>query len=438
MIPNSDLPKTRCVNIDWLEISAEEPNDRFPLNAEYFREQGHWVKERSYGTRTFGEMFTIEDDRGNPWIEIRRAPQSGSSEFKGLNEFSCRLRLVNSQCYVTDCVERLRLFMLKHGYIFKRIFRIDVCYDFEYFDSGDLPARFARRFVERKFRKINQCKLAAFAEDNWADFEWESLKWGSPHSMVSTKLYNKSKEIATVSKEKTYIVYSWFINHLIDDPINQTKKKEDGTIYKPEIWRVEFSIKSKADRWMVIEDQSGKKEQKKRVPHTLDLFDTPDKLWQRFQDLAFHYFHFKIKEYKNVREFILQPKTLKGDSPVTLELKRKDLCRDKKLFDFSDRRDFLKIDNCTPARKTPREDDVLKRRLVAYRNATTDQRIRKACDVVIEALENAELARLTPRQIFLEWEPLRRAIALRMKHPEIDPIEAIAEVQKLLFNDEIF
>ena len=438
MIPNSDLPNTRCVNIDWLEISAEEPNNRFPLNAEYFRDNGYFVKERSYGTRVFGEMFTIEDDKGNPWIEIRRAPQSGSSEFKGLNEFSCRLRLVNSQCYVTDCVERLRLFMLKHEYIFKRIFRIDVCYDFEYFDSGDLPARFARRFIEGRFRKINQCKLAAYANDNWSDFDWESLAWGSPHSMVTTKFYNKSKEIATVSKEKTYIVYAWFINHLIDDPVNQTKRTPDGKVYKPDIWRVEFSMKSKADRWLVIEDQSGKREKKKRIPHTLNLFDTPDKLWQRFQDLAYHYFHFKVKEYKNVKQFILQPKVLKGNSTVSLELKRKDLCEDKMLFDFSDRRDFLKIDNCTPARKTPVNDDILKRRLTMYRNTTSDNKVRKACDVVIEALENAELARLTPRQLFLEWEPLRRAIALRMKHPEIDPIEAIAEVQKLLFNDEIF
>ena len=47
---------------------------------------------------------------------------------------------------------------------FKRIYRIDIAYDFEYFDSGDQPARFARRYVECKYRKINQCKMNAFAK----------------------------------------------------------------------------------------------------------------------------------------------------------------------------------------------------------------------------------------------------------------------------------
>ena len=151
----------RCVNLDWLEVSAEEDNSRYPCDADYFIRQGYWVKQREYGTRVWGQVFTIDDEQGHPWIEVRRDPPSGASSFTGLNERSCRLRLVNSQCYVVDCVERLRQFMLKHGYIFKKIFRIDIAYDFEYFDSGDQPARFARRYVQGKYRKINKAKLNA-------------------------------------------------------------------------------------------------------------------------------------------------------------------------------------------------------------------------------------------------------------------------------------
>ena len=59
------------------------------MNAEYFRNQGYVVIERDYGTRVYSEMFTIEDEHGQPFIEVRRNPQSGSSEFTGLSDCQC-------------------------------------------------------------------------------------------------------------------------------------------------------------------------------------------------------------------------------------------------------------------------------------------------------------------------------------------------------------
>lgn len=417
----------RCVNLDWLEVSAEESVQNYPCNADFFRTHGYFVTERDYGTRVWGEMFTIEDSDGHPWIEVRRNPPSGESSFTGLNEFSCRLRLVNSQCYVTDCIERLRVFMLTFGYHFKKIYRIDIAYDFEYFDSGDKPSRFARLYVERKFRKVNQCHLRADAQDNWADYEWETLSWGSPHSMVSTKLYNKSKEIRTVSKEKVYIKRAWFESGLVDDPVNFLKVNSQGEKYEPEIWRLEYSMKSKAERWLVIEDVSGKRERKRAVQHTLDLFDSPDKLWQRFEELTFHYFHFKIRQYKDER-----------DDQGELVLKRKNLCPDKRLFYFNKDREFLQIDNNVPSRKPSLADDTLKRRLLEYQNSHADSRIRSACAILIQELDNEALSRLTPKRVFSETEALRRVLALRMKYPDVEIVQTIAEIQKMLFNDEMF
>ena len=428
----------RCVNIDWLEVSCEESNDRYPCNADYFRSQGFVVSERDYGTRIWAEVFTLDDDNGHPWIEVRRNPPSGQSSFTGLNEYSCRLRLVNSQCYVTDCVERLRQFMLKHDYIFKKIFRIDIAYDFEYFDYGDQPARFARRYIQNKYRKINQAKLTCYGQDNWSQFAWESMSWGSPTSMVSTKFYNKSLELATVSKEKAYIKLAWFYAGLVDDPISFTKKDEHGNEYTPEIWRVEFSMRSKAERWLVIENQNGKRMKKTRIEHTLALFDSPDKLWQRFQDLAYHYFRFKIAAYKEERRGLaslgLSEIRDKGEwTPI-----RKDLCPDKNLFRWDKDREFLHIDNCTPAIKPSNELETLLRKLTIFRNTHMDETLRKACQVLIEYLQTEDMKRYTPKQIFSEVEALRRALAIRMKHPEADLYETIAEIQELLFNDEMF
>ena len=406
----------RCVNLDWLEVSAEESTYKYPCDAEYFRSQGFIVHERDYGTRVWGQVFTIEDQDGHDWIEVRRCPPSGVSEFKGLTEYSCRLRVVNAQLYVKDCVSKFRAFLAEHNYVFKRIYRIDICYDFEKFDSGDLPARFARRYLECKYRKINQCKLNAFANDTWTSFEWESLSWGSPHSMVSTKLYNKTLEIETISKHKVYIPYSWFQCGLIDDPINHTTLSKSGELYKPDIWRLEFSLKSQADRWLVIESQSGKRVQKKAVPHRLDMFDAPDKLWQRFQDLAFHYFRFKQYEKE----------------------KRKDLCRDKVLFHWDKDHDFLQLDMALRPSKPSNDLEILVRHLRSYRCRTSDVQVRDAIDVIVKRLEDEDLRRFTPRQLFTETEALRRTLAIRLKHPEVDIVETFETIKQMLFDDKMF
>lgn len=406
----------RCVNLDWLEISAEESMSRYPCDADYFRSRGFIVHERDYGTRVWGEVFTIEDENGHDWIEVRRKPPSGASEFKGLNEYSCRLRVVNAQLYVKDCVQRLRDFLATNDYIFKRIFRIDIAYDFEYFDSKDLPARFARRYLECKYRKINQCKMNGYANDTWTAFEWESLSWGSPHSMVSTKLYNKTKEIETVSKHKVYIPYSWFVCGLIDDPINLTKVDSEGKIYKPEIWRLEFSMRSQADRWLVIEDQSGKRVKKKAIPHTLDMFDAPDKVWQRFQDLAFHYFRFK--------KFVPE--------------KRKDLCPDKVLFYWDKDHEWKQLDMALRPARPDNDSQILIRHLKRYQIRTTNMKVREAIDVILDALRMVDLRRFTPRQLFVETNALRQTLSIRLKHPEVDVIETYETIKKMLFDDEIF
>ena len=428
----------RCVNLDWLEVSAEESNKRFPCDPDYFRSQGYIVHERDYGTRVWGQVFTIEDEHGHDWIEIRRCPPSGTSEFKGLTEFSCRLRVVNAQCYVKDCVLKLRDFMITHDYIYKRIFRIDICYDFEKFDSGDYPARFARRYVEHKYRKINQCKLSAHAMDNWSDFEWETLSWGSPTSMVSTKLYNKTKEIQTVSKQKTYIPLSWMECGLIGDPVNLTAVNSAGETYKPQIWRLEFSLKSKADRWLVIEDVSGKRVKKKAIPHNLQMFDAPDKIWQRFQDLAFHYFRFKIVKYKDIKRGLVQQELNTIYKDKDRQEVRKDLCPDKVLFRWDKDHEFRQLDMAIRPAKPSNELEILRRHLINYKTRCMDMKVRECIDILVERLNSEDLRRYTPKQIFAETEALRRAISIKMKHPEVQIVELIAEIQQKLFNDEMF
>lgn len=431
-------PKVRCVNIDWLEVYVEESNNRYPCNAEYFRKQGYYVNEREYGTRQYAEMFTIVDADNNPLFEVRRNPKSGDSSFSGFNIFSSHIRLANWLCYRDDAVDMLRNFLLRNDYNFKRIFRIDVCYDFERFDSGDIPSKFARRYLERVYRKINQCKIYAIGDDSWSGFDWETLSWGNPTSMVTTKLYCKSKELKAKGDKKPYIYSSWFMHGLIDNPVRLTKRDAKGNIYTPEIWRVEFSMHSAADNWLVIENNDGKKEKKQAVKHTLSMFDTRDKLWQRFQDLAHHYFRFKYREYKDVGKGIASIALEQTRVHVDRELKRKDRCADKILFRWDKGHTFMQIKDTPVPNRTSRDEDILLKRLAILENKTGDPVVKKACRAILDALEVKKMRILTPHMLLKEIEVLRHVIALKTGGDERSTIELIAEVTQLLEHNELF
>lgn len=428
----------RCVNLDWLEVYVHESRDRYPCNAEYYRRHGYFVVEREYGTRQYREMFTIVDADNNPLIEIRRNPASGASDFTGFVPESSHIRLPNWMCYRNDAVEFLRNFLLTHDYVFQSIFRIDVCYDFEYFDSGDQPARFTRRYLEGHFRKINQCKLAAHGDDAWNACAWESLSWGSRTSMVTTKMYNKTKELSSLKHDKPYIRSMWFQCGLIDNPVHCTKRDEKGREYSPEIWRIEFSMKSTAKNWLVIEDISGKKVKKKAIPHTLSLFDSSDKLWQRFQDLAYHYFRFKYREFKGYDKALIKPALETVQYSNDRELKRKDRCRDKVLFLWDKGHVFSQIAPPAPPSHTTRFDDVLLRRLKALCSISADQKIRDACRVLIEALESKELRRLTPVTLDTDARALQRVLRAKMMGDTRSVLELFSEIKELLLKDELF
>ncbi len=438
MIVGSDLGCMRCVNIDWLEVYCEENNNRFPCNAEYFERQGYQVSVREYGTRVYNEMFTILDESGNPLIEIRRNPQSGESDFHGLSEFSTHIRLVNWACYLDKAVSILRDFLARHDYIFRRIYRLDLAYDFEYFDTGDKPARVARRIMEKTYLKMNQTKLYAIGDDNWSTYEWETLSWGSPSSMVSTKMYNKSKELAAQGNKKPYILSQWMMCGLIDNPVTQVKHKAGGQDYKPDIWRIEFSLKSKADSWLILENNKGKRMKKQAVRHSLLLFDSKDKLWQRFQDLAFHYFRFKVKEYKKPSRGVVQHALDAFEVKQEFELKRKDRLPDKVLFHWDKNREFLHVQQLPKPSKPDNPAAILRRRLIHFAAEHPDPKVRQACDTIINTIDVREVYRYTDKFDIWQVKALQAVIQLKMGGDERSTVELIAELEELFKKEQIW
>lgn len=406
----------RCVNIDWLEVYAHEDDKRYPMNADYFRGQGYYVHEREYGTRVYKEMFTIYDENREPFLEVRRNPMSGSSEFSGLSVLSCHLRLVNRVCYSDFPVRLLGDFMIQHRYVFQRIFRLDICYDFIKFDSGDRPDRFIKRYCEKKYSKVNQCKVRLMGNDGWNAFDWESVSWGAPSSMVGTKMYNKTKELKATGNKKPWILQAWFESGLIDNPLDP-----------PEVWRIEFSIHSTARNWVVIEDCSGKREKKRAIPHTLPLYDGRDRLWQAFQNLAFHYFKFRYVE--------TMPQVDSADETI---YKRKDMCAEKVLFRWDEDHVFYKIDNVARECRPTRDDEVLRRQLNRYQMCHQDRDVKNACAALLNNLDRESLARITAHGYAHEIDAIRLAIAKRTGWDFRRVIQVAEEVHKLLVEGEIW
>ena len=406
----------RCVNIDWLEVYVYEDNQRYPCNADYFRRCGYFVTERLYGTRQYKEMFVIQDEHGEAFIEVRRNPYAGESEFSGLNERSSHIRFNNRYCYFENAVRIMADFLIRHDYELQRIYRIDVAYDFRAFDFGDDPERFIRRYVEKKFSKVNQTKVKVYGDDGWTNIKWESISWGSRTSMVGTKMYNKTKELEASGFNKPWIIQAWFEAGLIESFTDL-----------PDVWRIEFSMHSAVKNWLRIENSDAKHESTMMIPHTLELFDGRDKLWQRFQDLAHHYFRFKYVEYKD-----------KVNSDGSRDLKRKDLCRDKKLFRWDEGRQFYKIDNVSRTSLPSTENERLRRAIIRYRGRSLDMKVRDSCDVILKALEDSIIHRHTGSGTREEIDAIRMQIATRTDWNLTEVFRQADKILQLLEAGEIW
>lgn len=411
----------RCVNIDWLEVFVFEPLNE-PRNAAWFMLNGYFCNVREYGTPVYNEMFTIMDDRGNPFIEVRRDPKS-----QIMSPCMCHIRLHNSYCYRDDAAYLMYQFIESNGFTFQRISRVDICLDFEKFDSGDDPQKFLYRYINRTYAKINQSRLTAHGSDTWTERKWNSLSWGSPSSDIGTKFYNKTMELydeTSGAYKKPYIRYAWQCCGLIDDWQKVTKKAEDGSEYTPQIWRIEFSIRSNVKKWFAIEldghqrTHKGRQKHLQSVHNTLDMYAGRDKLLVLFASLAQHYFRFKY---------------FKEDT-------RKDRCPDKVLFRWQRNEVTYAIgkDNTTTTQSADRAVTSLLNRMRQYQREHNDAEVKKACAVIIRCLEQEQLRGeiLSPLKQE-EINALRLVLSYRMSGDQTDAAILMRQVkQALRLNDK--
>ena len=416
------MAKTRCVNLDWLEVYCLESSIGYPHDAEYFRRAGWHVREREYGTPTYKEMFTLFSyDNDEPLIEVRRAPKAPRGYNTGgvMDPNACHIRLCNRTCYMEDAAGLLQRFLEENFFEYSRISRVDIALDFERFDSGDDPQKFLQRYIKGQYAKINQARISMHGADRWDGRTWNSVKWGNENSMVSTKMYCKTLELLQIS-DKPYIRQAWYEAGLIDNWFDMTKRMEDGTVYKPEIWRIEFSIKSSTRNWFVVEDPYSTKRKLKSIHHTLEQYRTRRQMLDVFFSLADHYFHFK-KFAEGVR---------------------KDRCEDKVLFDKKIPSVFYKVTHVATHEKQDKTLQRLLRMLRDYQSTIYDEEKRQACRMVIADIEYRVRAHDLPNDTPIEeLTLLRQLVAKRvMGSPntlsqDINIIKAMLDIETDIFGE---
>lgn len=401
--------QVRCVNIDWLEVFALERGA--PHDAEFFIRAGFIVYVREYGTRVYNEMFTLDAPDGHPLIEVRRNPKNPL-----MLPQACHLRLVNRTCYFPDACDVMTRFMLTYGYDFQRISRIDLCLDLVRFDDNTIPRVFMQRYMRGRFSKINQANIHAHGSDNWTGRVWNSVSWGSPTSMIGTKFYNKTLELydpKTDSYGKPYIRQAWLQAGLIDNLDRCTLRGEPV-----EIWRVEFSIKSSVKRWFVIE-LNGKAKKYQSIHNVLECYDTKEKQLTMFASLAEHYFHFK--------RYVMD--------------KRKDLCPDRRLFNFKGEQFLVKPEHPSTLSATPPSSELLMliRKLRTFLSTCHTLEVRDSIVTLLHQLEQMqlrqELQQPYSREEMLTWQRLMA----RRQAGELDETyqSVLEEVKRLLkLNDK--
>lgn len=302
--------KPRVVGLDWLEMFVSERGD-LDYSANGFRARGWDVVERDYGTKTMSEMFTLLDQRGNAFVEVRRNPRGcdGIAKKTVYQQGDSYIKLANAYCYDADPVGLMVQFLNREKYTIRKIYRIDIFTDFEIFDTGDKPVNVVRRIVNHTYAKINQSHRRTSGTDTWTECFDNWVSWGNPKSMVNTKIYDKTKELHDTGNHKPWIPELWRKAGYIDDIVNITKGG-----HNVQMWRLEFSIKGNAKEWIYIGKNDCDDEITHTLPHSLEVYSTRQGIINAIANLVPYYFRFKIY----------------------VEGRRKSNCEDKILFIFDD------------------------------------------------------------------------------------------------------
>ena len=269
------VKKPRCAySIDWLQLSCEVPAGMPPAWDECVSPQSdssgnhrfYSLHDSQYYIRGYNFQKEIHC---NGYVVAHIACQPRTEH---LPYYAGAIKLENSVLYVSDWYFCLVDLLATLRWMPKRITRLDLCADFNYFIGGLLPETFLRNYIRKQdasYIRVGSNKFCVYGIKDMHTTTFESIRWGSRQNGVSVYMYDKSRELDVV-KNKPYIRQLW---------------KQTDLSTTLDVWRVEISITSQG---------LGLKSASDAMLHTLfvDDFDKPEACRDIFKVYASKYFRF--------------------------------------------------------------------------------------------------------------------------------------------------
>ena len=299
------------VSIDWLSIYCDCSHMTHVGEFSFLREP--------YGTSVYADMYTIM--YGGEEVAILTCNPRSSALKAGTGI----LKILNPELYKPRLPIIIEKLLSECQIEFLSISRLDLCADFNHFESYPDMQNFFQDFLTLKLWKIGAAKYKICA-NKATEFDcdyfkmiglqssrhtYQYLRFGSKVSKVSAYLYNKTQEFRDV-KRKNYIAAAWALND-----IDESK----------EVWRLEFSLKG--DGIKFVNSETGECLQK-----DLDMVLHPVKRSQLYNALYLKYWQFRINDGQvrkdrmkpadllPIKSSILYPVVIQGSDVTDREQKR--------------------------------------------------------------------------------------------------------------------
>lgn len=216
-----------AINVDWLQVYCHDRNTE-PLHAAYFEQSIYEFRLLPHGSRHFKEIWEVLNEDGEKYATIQRSPHS-----RIISSDGAIVQLANRELYKPHYASDFLLFLKSHGFDYKSISRLDICFDSNYLRNKFRHSNLIKALMQGTILKNNQSRVqwnfSAIANVG-KPMECNSCSFGSKSSGVSTKMYNKTLEMKE-QKSKPYIIENWLYN---------------GLNIEQDVWRIEISIKSDA------------------------------------------------------------------------------------------------------------------------------------------------------------------------------------------------
>ena len=179
------------------------------LHALYYEVSVYEFKLLPHGSRHFKEIWEVINSDGDKYAIIQRNPHSSIISSDG-----AIIQLCNRELYRPHFAADFILFLKSHGFEYKSISRLDVCFDSNTLRNNFRHSNLIKGLMQGTILKNNQSRVqwnfAAMANVG-KPMECNSCSFGSKSSAVSTKMYNKTLEMKE-QKSKPYIIENWGYN----------------------------------------------------------------------------------------------------------------------------------------------------------------------------------------------------------------------------------